>query len=157
MNPSDSPRSPLKSVASAIATVGPVGIHSGRPAAFASGLAAGLYWFLPGDWALRAAVVVAATLLAEWASRSAASSLDPKTVVIDRWAGMWWALLPLRRDPILLVGAFVLFRFFEGRRVSIVEWVAARFGGPRGVYDDVAAGLLAGLTLVLLDQLIPRV
>ncbi len=151
-------RPPLTTVAVFVATVGPLGRYSSRPAALASGLAASLYWFLPEPWALRALIVVIATLIAEVVSRTAtAADADGdghNTIVIDRWVGMWWAILPLRHDIILLVAAFALYRFIEGRRVAPVAWVAHRWGGPRGVVDDVVAGLLAGLPVAILDRLV---
>ncbi len=152
MKPDPASASPLEIVAGHVATLGPVGVHSARPAAMASGLAASLYWFLPEQWLPRAAIVMLVTLVAELVARAAAAQIGDRTIVIDRWAGMWWALLPLRRDLILLAGAFALFRLIEGRRARPVRWVAARTGGPRGVADDVAAGLLVGLPLALLDR-----
>mgnify|MGYP001793591838 CR=1 FL=1 len=77
---------------------------------------------------------------------------DPKEVVIDEAIGQWVALTPIALsggDWRLWALAFVLFRFFD----ILIPWpvaAAERLPGAFGVLaDDVVAGALAALCVVL--------
>ncbi len=86
---------------------------------------------------------------------------DPSEIVIDEVAGQWLALWPLSAglwhggaEAWLFpwpgwVGAFVLFRLFDILKPGPVGW-ADRRSDPLGVMlDDLIAGALAGLVLLL--------
>lgn len=77
---------------------------------------------------------------------------DPGEVVIDELLGLWLVLLPFYEPTLpLLVAAFLLFRFFDILKpwpVSASElWLPGGFGV---MIDDVVAGALAMLCLILL-------
>ena len=120
-------------------------------------------WGLGGFPALLAATV-AVCLLGWWATAEAtrgSDDHDPSEIVIDEVAGIWIALWPLSAgmwhagaDPWLFpwpgwVAAFVLFRAFDILKPGPVGW-ADRRGDALGVMlDDVIAGVLAALGVVL--------
>jgi phosphatidylglycerophosphatase A len=119
--------------------------------------------FVP--WFLLAAPVVL-TLVAVWASDRVVAETgqkDPSFIVIDEWAGIWFALTPLlftatlQPQPWLLwaarlVAPFMLFRLFDIWKPGIVDASQRLPGGWGVVMDDVLAGFLAGLIAWPLDQ-----
>ena len=148
-----------------LAGLGPIGQYSSRPGLLAAGLGAAVFGFLPGFWPLRALIVLGATLGAEMLARMSDGvgandgDLSPPVrrdppVIIDRLVGAWWALLPLRRDPLLLVVALGFYWVLVSRQVGLVGWAARVTGGRRGVADDTVAGLVAGLLVAGVDRLI---
>jgi len=116
-------------------------------------------------WALLAAPL-ALTLLALWASDQVVKETgqkDPSFIVIDEWAGLWFALTPLlftvtvQPQPWLLwaarlVAPFMLFRLFDIWKPGVVDGAQRLPGGWGVVMDDVLAGILAGLIAWPLDQ-----
>lgn len=118
-----------------------------------------------GPWVLLAAPV-ALTVLAVWAADRVVKDTgqkDPSFIVVDEWAGMWFALTPLlftvtaQPQPWLLwavrLGApFLLFRLFDIWKPGMVDTAQRLPGGWGVVLDDVLAGLLAGLIVWPLDQ-----
>lgn len=89
----------------------------------------------------------AVTLLGLWASArymARSGRHDPGEVVIDEVAGQWIALLPAGLDPLSVLMAFVLFRFFDIVKPWPVRWADRHVGGGLGVMlDDLLAGALA--------------
>lgn len=80
---------------------------------------------------------------------------DAPEIVIDEVAGQWIALLPLYyvgADIVLVVGAFLLFRFFDIVKPWPIGFLDAKVGGGFGVMlDDIVAGLFAMAGIVLLS------
>ena len=116
-------------------------------------------------WVLLAAPVALA-LLAVWASDRVVTETgqkDPSFIVVDEWAGLWFALTPLlftatvQPQPWLLwavrlVAPFMLFRLFDICKPGIVDRTQGLPGGWGVVMDDILAGLLAALIVWPLDQ-----
>jgi len=92
---------------------------------------------------------------------------DPPECVIDELAGQWLAcafvlpgfggLVPAAQNALLpFFAAFVLFRLFDIWKPWPVSWADRALKGGVGVMvDDVLAGLLAGLGVVLLRLMLP--
>lgn len=80
---------------------------------------------------------------------------DPSEVVIDEVAGVWVACLALPDAGIGgLVGAFLLFRFFDVWKRGPVGWADRHIKGALGVMaDDIIAGALAAISLTVILQL----
>ncbi len=86
---------------------------------------------------------------------------DPSEIVLDEVAGQWLAILPISigawhvgADILALwpgwIAAFGLFRLFDIRKPGPVGW-ADRRGDPLGVMlDDVIAGAITAVCVVLL-------
>jgi phosphatidylglycerophosphatase A len=118
-----------------------------------------------GPWFLLAAPGLL-TLLAVWAASRVVEETglkDPSFIVIDEWAGLWFALTPLlftvtvQPQPWLLwvarlVAPFMLFRLLDIWKPGVVDTAQRLPGGWGVVMDDVLAGLLAGLLVWPLDQ-----
>lgn len=76
---------------------------------------------------------------------------DPQQIVIDEWIGMWITLLVAPQFPTFfeLFFAFALFRFFDMTKPWPVSW-CERYPGAWGVIlDDVAAGGISALLLMV--------
>jgi phosphatidylglycerophosphatase A len=120
---------------------------------------------LLAPWILLSAPL-ALTLLAVWAADRVVKETgrkDPSFIVIDEWAGVWFALTPLLFTATLqpqpwplwaarLVAPFMLFRLFDIWKPGIVDRAQGLRGGWGVVMDDVLAGILAGLLAWPLDQ-----
>jgi phosphatidylglycerophosphatase A len=108
---------------------------------------------------------VALTLLAVWVSDQVvkeSGQKDPSFIVVDEWAGVWFALTPLlftvtvQPQPWLLwaarlVAPFLLFRLFDIWKPGVVDRAQHLPGGWGVVMDDVLAGILAALIAWPLD------
>ena len=127
---------------------------------------------LPAAWVLHALggswLVVAAIVLAfaagVWATREEAAATgihDPQHVVIDEVAGQWIALLPVLigadhvgADVLALwpgwIAAFVFFRLFDIWKPGPVGWADRRDDAMGVMLDDVIAGILAAVVVVIL-------
>ncbi|MFT4716706.1 MAG: phosphatidylglycerophosphatase A [Paracoccaceae bacterium] len=90
---------------------------------------------------------------------------DPGEIVIDEVAGQWIALLPVSYglyhagvDPAIFpypgwIAAFFLFRLFDIWKPWPIRW-ADNMDTPLGVMlDDVLAGIMAGLCVMILAGL----
>ena len=148
-----------------------------RPAPGTWGTLAGLAaWLLlvsgvravSGVWTpgiLLAAPLILA-LVAVWAADRVVRETgqkDPSFIVVDEWAGIWFALTPLlftitlQPQPVALwaarlVAPFALFRLFDIWKPGVVDRAQRLPGGWGVVLDDVLAGLLAGLIAWPLDR-----
>ncbi len=82
---------------------------------------------------------------------------DPGWVVIDEFAGQWISLMGLARPTVAgLVAAFVLFRLFDVTKLGPVGWADRQHGAFGVMADDVIAGIIAALVLVLVRLLRPQ-
>jgi phosphatidylglycerophosphatase A len=85
------------------------------------------------------------------AVKRAAVEGDPGWVVIDEFAGQWITLLALPRPTILgLLIAFILFRFFDITKLGPIGWADRRHGSFGIMADDVIAGIISALLLILI-------
>lgn len=148
----------MNGVATFVATWGYSGLI--RPAPGTWGTLAGL----PFAWALVywgnslsiVVAVLAALVIGYWATArhmaATANPDDPSEVVIDEVAGLWVACLALPEPSIGgLIGAFLLFRFFDIWKKGPVGWADRRLKGAFGVMaDDIIAGGLAAISLTVI-------
>ena len=90
---------------------------------------------------------------------------DDPHIVWDEWVGMWVSLLPILwlhfYDDALLQGhklsllllyfaTFVAFRFFDILKPFPIKWVDKNVSGGFGILiDDILAGLMAGVVLIV--------
>ncbi|HBK09275.1 MAG TPA: phosphatidylglycerophosphatase A [Acetobacteraceae bacterium] len=75
---------------------------------------------------------------------------DPGWVVIDEFAGQWITLLALATPSVPgLIAAFVLFRFFDITKLGPVGWADRRHGAFGIMADDVIAGIIAAVLLLI--------
>ena len=142
-----------------LATVGPVGRLRPAPGSWGSAaalvIAAGLAQF--ADWTLEIATLVICVLgvrAAEIYDRESGSK-DASEIVIDEVAGQWITLLAVPLDWRWWIAAFITFRLFDILKPGPVR-LAERLPGGYGVMaDDIVAGALAAVCLLILQWALP--
>lgn len=150
-----------------------IGLGSGLPkrAAGTWGTVGGLVVAIPmlalGFWGFLAVTVVGA-LVGSYICGKTSDLMgvhDDPHIVWDEWVGMWVSLLPMLwlhfYDDALLQGhqlsllllyfaAFVAFRFFDILKPFPIKWVDKNVSGGFGILiDDILAGLMAGVVLIV--------
>lgn len=155
-----------------------IGLGSGLPnrAAGTWGTVGGLVVAIPmlwlGFWGFLAVTVVGA-LVGSYICGKTSDLMgvhDDPHIVWDEWVGMWVSLLPILwlhfYDDDLLQGhqlsllllyfaAFVAFRFFDILKPFPIKWVDKNVSGGFGILiDDILAGLMAGVVLIVFVNLL---
>jgi len=153
--------SPLDTLGTALATLGPIGHFPKAPGTWGSlaAVVAAPWLFLPLPLWGRLAVLAAVFAVGVWACGVAERTMgrkDPGCVIIDELFGQWLALLFFAAMPIWQLGlAFILFRAFDILKPWPVKWAETAFPGGLGVMaDDGVAGIYALLCLHLLGRML---
>jgi phosphatidylglycerophosphatase A len=141
-----------------LATLFGIGRMPHAPGTAASLVAAAVAWPIAaaaGSWVLLplgVAVGLAAVPIADRYARECGRD-DPSDCVIDELAGQWLAcaFAPLSLWGFML--AFVAFRLFDMTKLWPVSAAERLKGGVGIVADDIVAGLLAGVVVMLLWRL----
>ena len=149
-----------------VGTLFGVGLLKPAPGTWGSLAALPLAWLVHavGSWPLLLAATLAAIPLGVWAIGGMiadGAAHDPSEGVIDEVAGQWIALLPVSYgaafadvDILALwpgwVAAFLLFRLFDIWKPGPVGHFDRQGTALSVVLDDVAAGILAALGVVIL-------
>lgn len=115
------------------------------------------YGFLAGELV----VIAAVTLVGIWAASRTERVLkikDPGKVVVDEVAGQLIALLPLPLTrigpwPVLVVIAFLLFRFFDIVKPYPARRLESLHGGLGIMADDLVAGAYAAIIVAVIVAL----
>ncbi len=98
------------------------------------------------------------TIIGFWAADKfdkAMDGHDSKMIVIDEVAGQWIALIPAALNPILIILAFILFRFFDILKPWPIRVIDKKLKGAAGVMgDDIIAGILVTIILVAIEPFI---
>ena len=144
----------------AIATLGPIGkLTAPGTAGSVVAVITGLYLMSFGPLILGFGcliVLVIGTIASEHYTRTTGRK-DPSEVIIDEVAGQWSVLLCIpygTPDMLIWVGAgFLLFRFFDIVKPPPVSTAEALHGGIGIMADDMVAGTLAGICLLILSYL----
>lgn len=152
---------PLDKLATALATLGPIGHFPKAPGTWGSlaAVVAAPWLFLPLPLPGRLLILAAVLAVGTWSCSRAEIVLgrkDPGCVIIDELFGQWLALLFFTAMPIwYLLAGFVLFRLFDILKPWPVNWAETAFPDGLGVMlDDGVAGLYALGSLHLLVYVI---
>jgi phosphatidylglycerophosphatase A len=108
-------------------------------------------WYLP--WPLRFFIVIALAGFSIYIAGLAEKiyrKKDDQRIVIDEIAGFQVTMLPMTITGLHLLFAFVLFRIFDILKPFPLRDLQKISGGLGIVLDDVAAGIYAGLLMMLL-------
>ena len=108
-----------------------------------------------GAPALAIAVIIV-TIIGLWAADKfdkAMDGHDSKMIVIDEVAGQWIALIPAALNPLLIIIAFITFRFFDILKPYPISFIDKKVKGAWGVMgDDIIAGIFAALCVMGVDK-----
>ena len=112
------------------------------------------YFLIPisvwSDPLISTAIVLAITLLGIVSISGVAEGDDPAWIVIDEWAGMLLALVPLGdKNWLLALSALALFRFFDIVKPGPIAQLEKLPGAWGIMADDLLAGLAAAICLWL--------
>jgi phosphatidylglycerophosphatase A len=126
-----------------------------------------------GGFALLAVATIAVCGLGWWAVGQAiqdSAEKDPSEIIIDEVAGQWVALWPVSLGAQMagadfwalwpgVVTAFVAFRLFDIWKPGPIGWADQQKGAFGVMADDVIAGWIASLVVVVFAALahLPRV
>ncbi len=113
-----------------------------------------VFWYLA--WAdgypplfLSVTITIAITLIGVWSSGIVEKiwGKDPSRVVIDEVSGMCISLLFLPVNLKYIIGAFILFRFFDIVKPLFIRKAENLPGGWGIMMDDVLAGVYANILM----------
>jgi phosphatidylglycerophosphatase A len=112
------------------------------------------YFLFAGQaWWVYAVIVLASAALGVWICGVASKRLrvhDHPGIVWDEFVGMWITLFLVPVEPLWIAGGFIVFRIFDIAKPWPVGWLDQHTKGGFGIMiDDVAAGVLACITLQL--------
>ena len=123
-------------------------------------LAAGLVGYLillyfPTDTLFLLAVLISVIGIQEINKyEKATNTHDDKSIVIDEVAGLWIAFSFTSNSLIELVLAFLFFRLYDIYKPSLIGKIDREYKGGIGVIgDDILAGILAGISTLIVFQL----
>ncbi len=106
----------------------------------------GLALYVLGGWGLLLAATIAISLIGYWAAdryEKMTGEHDAGPVVIDEVAGMWIPMMLAGTNILLLIAAFLLFRFFDILKPWPISWFDQRPGAFGVMADDIVAGIAA--------------
>lgn len=116
-----------------------------------------IIYYLGGAYALFTAIFLI-TAVGLWASHHFdrdAGGHDSKMIVIDEVAGQWIALIPAALNPLLILIAFISFRFFDILKPWPICFVDKKIRGAAGVmFDDILAGLAAATCVFFIGNMV---
>ena len=136
-----------------IVTCGGLGYLPKAPGTWASAAAAlfGYFWLLKASSISLLVVAMIILIISPYFIRlfeSTKQSHDASEIVIDEWVGMSIALFGGYPDPLYVLVAFGLFRFFDIFKPLGIKYFDQRYFRGWGVMlDDVLAGIYAALIL----------
>jgi phosphatidylglycerophosphatase A len=140
-----------RSAAVIIGSLGGIGYLPRGAATVGTFLGAAIFAAMRPSPKTRLAMVVGATLAGQFASSVLATDedSDPSFVIVDELAGVWLALSPLPVAPARLAAGAAAFRLLDRTKPSVVGLVDERGGRYSVMGDDLAAGLITALILVV--------
>jgi len=109
-------------------------------------------WWWPAVLGLAVVSTVVCAFGERWAQRHYVAE-DPREVVLDEVAGMAAALVITGCSPWAVVAAFFAFRFFDIFKVG-VHWIEKRKLPGGIVWDDVLAGIYAGVLVLVVGRVV---
>ena len=131
-----------------------VGMTPMAPGTVAS-IVAGILWFyVPNIVYLQVGIVIITLSVGLYLSMNIFNSKadkDPSIFVLDEIVGMWISLLMLPKHLGIYVFAFLLFRFFDILKPSIISHIDRSSNYYSIMLDDVCAGIF---TLIICCQIV---
>tara|TARA_A100001011_G_scaffold372137_1_gene430226 strand:+ start:30 stop:476 length:447 start_codon:yes stop_codon:yes gene_type:complete len=131
-----------------------IGMSPIAPGTVAS-LVAGILWFnFPNKLYLQVSIIIITLSVGIYLSMNIFKSKadkDPRIFVLDEIVGMWISLLMLPKHLGIYVLAFLLFRFFDILKPSIISHIDRSSNYYSIMLDDVCAGIF---TLIICCQIV---
>jgi len=134
-----------------IATLGPIGYIPFAPGTF--GTLAALICVLFLSLSLHAHFVffISVTIIGSFAATAAERVLgqkDSSRIIIDEFAGFLMATLYIPHSPLLLISAFIIFRFFDILKPLMIRKLEITLNkGLAVMADDILAGIYTNIVI----------
>ncbi|MCK4956120.1 MAG: phosphatidylglycerophosphatase A [Candidatus Cloacimonetes bacterium] len=151
----------IKNINVLISTLFGVGYFPKAPGTAGTAVAAIVYYFLPIadnmlSWLLFLSYILIMSLLSVFFITKAENILghDNGKIVIDEFLGYMIAVLFLPKTIWIIIGAFILFRFFDIIKPEPVNMLQKLPKGWGVMVDDLMAGVYANLVLQIIVRLI---
>ena len=135
----------IQKAVTALSTFGGLGNLPFAPGTWGSLVAIPIGWFVIETFGNTSLLFVSFVvfLIGVWASSQFAKhreTADPSSCVIDEVAGQLTVLSFFANDPVLMLSAFLTFRFFDIIKVWPTSWVDNNIRGGFGIMiDDIIA------------------
>lgn len=143
-----------------ISTLFGTGYFPKAPGTAGTLVAAALYFVLPDNWFENGFYVISCLLFLSLISVFFISKAEKKLghdngkIVLDEFLGFFFAVVFLPKTIFIIIGAFVLFRFFDILKPEPVN-VLQKFPAGWGVMaDDIMAGIYANICLQVLVRIV---
>jgi phosphatidylglycerophosphatase A len=163
----------MKDIAVIVGTFARIGYLTPAPGTWGSAAAIPVFWALneAGGFGLIAFATVIVCMAGLWATRIMTADAavgtdehDPSEIVIDEVAGQWIALWPVAIGAQMMnvdsavmwpgyLAGFILFRLFDIWKPGPVGKADARGDAVGVMLDDVIAGIMAAICVVILAGL----
>jgi len=134
-----------------------IGYFPRAPGSVASIAGVALYCLLHAHLSVYVGILVAITIIGFLTSGEMERILnqkDPSCVVIDEVAGMMVALVMLPAIPLVVISAYVLFRFFDIFKTYPINKLEALEGGTGIMLDDLMAGFYTNVLMHIAVKLV---
>jgi phosphatidylglycerophosphatase A len=127
------------------------GYIPGAPGTYGSLLAAIMVVYLPilTDISLIVVLFVTGEISAQLEEKYTGLK-DEGKIVIDEMVGVFITFFGIALDPLNMIAGFLLFRFFDILKPSLIDKTQRLPGGWGVMTDDVAAGLVSNIVLRVL-------
>ena len=144
-------RAAMQALLKHIATLGPIGYIPFAPGTFGSLTGLICLWFFPLSLQWHIVLIIMGSiigLLAATAAEKQFGQKDSGKIIIDEFIGFYVAAFFIPHTPVLLVSAFLLFRFFDIFKPLMIRNIEKALRNGTGVMaDDILAGIYANAIL----------
>jgi phosphatidylglycerophosphatase A len=144
-------RNSANTILTFIATIGFLGYIPFAPGTLGSLFALALFLLTDLSPYAHFNVIIAGTLLGTYASTVAEKRLnekDSKKIIIDEFIGFYVSVFYLPKTLGILIGAFLLFRFFDILKPLFISKLEKTLSNGLGIMaDDILAGIYTNIVL----------
>ncbi len=143
----------IEKAVTALSTFGGLGNLPFAPGTWGSLVAVPIGWFVIEKFGNTSLLFVSfgVFVIGVWASSRFAKhrkTADPSSCVIDEVAGQLTVLSFFANDPVIMLSAFLTFRFFDIIKVWPTSWVDKNIRGGFGIMiDDIIAAIQSIATM----------
>ena len=115
-----------------------------------------IYLFLPTNptfyWVFLMSIIIFAGVVSHYAEKILQEE-DASTIIIDDICGFFVCMAFLPKNILLIIIGFVLYRYFDVKKVYPIKKAEVISGGIGIILDDIMAGIFTNLILHILHWL----
>jgi len=134
-----------------IATLGPIGYLPYAPGTFGTFVALLCIQLFSASFQIHLFIFLIVTIVGSFAATAAEKAFgqrDSSKIIIDEFAGFYIATLYVPHSLLMLITAFILFRFFDILKPLMIRKLEIALSNGMGVMaDDILAGIYTNIVL----------